>query len=521
MRDNAAKVGERVIYPRRSSTVRPEPARPSVAERVIAHEDPRAVAWIERRKHWRESPPDVLNGMTYSLRSLAVSAPLLASDLAALVGALLLATAVVGFALSPTAIPFSSLFAALGIGLVSAKTAMGLYPAVGVSSYVEMRRSTIATVIVVGGFLLAGFLYGSDVASRLTLLITGMGCLVLLPLLRAWTRKVVSRYSWWSQPLLVFDSGPAARHVSDYFAKNPRLGLYPVLVDPAILENGADPEGSRIAELASEHGAVCAAFPMEGAPSPQADRLLRECVNTFPHLVIVPDLKGTLSRWRDATNLGGMVGLRGGKNLLLPGPRAVKRAMDWTAAFLISLVALPVGLAIALAVKLTSPGPIFYGQQRIGRDRKPFPAWKFRTMHPNASELLEKYLASDPELRAEWEKDHKLKNDPRVTLVGQFLRKTSLDELPQLWNILSGEMSLVGPRPIVEDEVSKYGPEFGRYLSVPPGLTGLWQVSGRNWTTYEERIELDAFYVENWSLMFDFYILARTVKAVVTGHGAY
>ena len=244
-------------------------------------------------------------------------------------------------------------------------------------------------------------------------------------------------------------------------------------------------------------------------------------MNTFPHLVIVPDMKGAISQWREATNLGGLIGLRGGKNLLLPGPRLAKRLVDGAMATVISLVALPVGLGIALAVRLTSPGPVFYGQKRIGQNRKPFLAWKFRTMHRNADELLEAYLDSDPKLREEWEKDHKLRNDPRVTWIGGFLRKTSLDELPQLWNILVGEMSLVGPRPVVEDEACKYGPEFGRYLSVPPGLTGLWQVSGRNWTTYEERIRLDAFYVENWSLMFDFYILGRTVKAVVTGHGAY
>lgn len=523
MSEHAAKISERVAYPQRAGAARPErpvpPADASATADVLAAE--RGIARIERRRHWRESPPAVFNGMTYSLRSLAISAPLVASDLTALLGSVVVASTIVGVGLSLAPVSFGPLFVVMGIGIVAAKLALGLYPAIGVSAYVEMRKTAIATVMVVGGFILAGSLYGAGAGSRLLLAVTGMGCLVLLPVLRSITRTVFSRFSWWTQPVLVFDSGPNAQHVSDYFRKNPKLGLDPILVSPELKENGADWGPSRVAELARKYQAVCAAFPMDGSPTPETHRLLRECVNTFPHLVIVPEMKGVLSRWTGATNLGGLVGLRGSKNLLLPGPRAAKRAIDWTLAALLTLAALPVGLAIAAAIKLTSPGPIFYGQKRVGRDRNPFLAWKFRTMHPNAAELLEEYLNSDPELRAEWEKDHKLRNDPRVTPVGRFLRKTSLDELPQLWNILVGEMSLVGPRPVVEAEASKYGPEFGRYLSVPPGLTGLWQVSGRNWTTYEERINLDAFYVENWSLMFDLYILARTVKAVVSGHGAY
>jgi lipopolysaccharide/colanic/teichoic acid biosynthesis glycosyltransferase len=178
-------------------------------------------------------------------------------------------------------------------------------------------------------------------------------------------------------------------------------------------------------------------------------------------------------------------------------------------------------VTIAVVIRVTSPGPVFFGHDRIGRNRKVFRAWKFRSMHVNADELLEEHLASNPEAREEWAKDQKLKDDPRLTLVGRFLRRTSLDELPQLWNVICGDMSLVGPRPIVEGEVGKYGTEFERYMSVPPGITGLWQVSGRNNTTYEERIQLDATYVENWSLALDAYILGRTFEAVFTGEGAY
>ena len=150
-----------------------------------------------------------------------------------------------------------------------------------------------------------------------------------------------------------------------------------------------------------------------------------------------------------------------------------------------------------------------------------FRAWKFRTMHMNADALLQEHLERDPALRAEWEKDHKLKNDPRVTWIGKILRKTSLDELPQLWNVFCGEMSLVGPRPIVDAEIPKYGDHYDQYEKVPPGITGLWQISGRNNTSYEERVAFDAFYVRNWSPWFDLYILACTVKVVLRGEGAY
>ena len=184
------------------------------------------------------------------------------------------------------------------------------------------------------------------------------------------------------------------------------------------------------------------------------------------------------------------------------------------------LIAPLLGL-IALLIKLDSPGPVLYTHTRIGFGGKPFKVWKFRTMIKDADRVLREYLEKHPELRAEWERDHKLRHDPRITRVGKWLRKTSLDELPQLWNVLRGEMSLVGPRPIVKEEVKKYGEKFSLYTKVKPGMTGLWQVSGRNDTSYEDRVNLDAYYVQNWSVWLDIYILARTVKVVVVGKGAY
>jgi Undecaprenyl-phosphate galactose phosphotransferase WbaP len=188
-------------------------------------------------------------------------------------------------------------------------------------------------------------------------------------------------------------------------------------------------------------------------------------------------------------------------------------------------LALPaVGLTILLlgiVVSLESPGPVFYGHRRIGRDHISFRAWKLRSMQVNGDELLQRILAEDGAMREEWYRDRKLRRDPRITRVGKFLRKTSLDELPQLWNVLRGEMSLVGPRPIVEEEVASYGENFSLYCRVTPGLTGLWQVSGRNAVSSRDRVRLDSYYVRNWSPWLDLHILARTAKVVLTGQGAY
>jgi Undecaprenyl-phosphate galactose phosphotransferase WbaP len=185
------------------------------------------------------------------------------------------------------------------------------------------------------------------------------------------------------------------------------------------------------------------------------------------------------------------------------------------------LVLSPLILFIAAAIKLTSRGPVLFSHERIGRGEEMFRAWKFRSMVSNAQQVLTDYLATHPELLNEWNRDHKLKRDPRVTWIGRILRKTSLDELPQLWNVLVGEMSLVGPRPIVKDEIAKYGDTYADYLRVSPGITGLWQISGRNNTSYTQRLALDEYYVRNWSPWLDLYILFRTIKTVLFCEGAY
>lgn len=200
---------------------------------------------------------------------------------------------------------------------------------------------------------------------------------------------------------------------------------------------------------------------------------------------------------------------------------AAKRMFDVVAAAFALLGLLPLLALCAVAIRLTSPGPIFFRQRRLGQGGEEFSIVKFRTMVVDSEARLQHLLATDPKARMEWDADHKLRKDPRVISIGGFLRRFSLDELPQFWNVLIGDMSMVGPRPIVKHEVPRYREAFSTYAKVRPGITGLWQVSGRNDTGYAERVSLDCRYVRSWSPMMDLKILMKTVGTVIGAAGAY
>ena len=204
-----------------------------------------------------------------------------------------------------------------------------------------------------------------------------------------------------------------------------------------------------------------------------------------------------------------------------PGARLLKRILDVTMGTLLLILALPLAAAIALAIVGEKRGPVFFAHTRIGKGKRRFRLWKFRSMVVDADWLLARHLEAHPDNLAEWREHHKLKDDPRVTRVGQQLRRSRLDELPQLINVLRGEMSMVGPRPIVEEEIPKYGPVFPLYVQVLPGLTGLWQVSGRAHAGYRDRTELDMKYMRERTLWMDLLVLLKTVGVVIFGRGAY
>jgi Undecaprenyl-phosphate galactose phosphotransferase WbaP len=254
---------------------------------------------------------------------------------------------------------------------------------------------------------------------------------------------------------------------------------------------------------------------------------LREAVNAamqtgFHRLILVPEMDGLGNLGMQPFALNSMVGFEVPNRLMQKAQRVQKRVIDIVGAGLGLVLLAPVFLILAILIKLDSPGPVFYRQTRIGRDGRPFPMLKFRTMVQNADQVLAALLREDAALRREWKVYQKLKDDPRITPLGEFLRKYSLDELPQLWNVLKGEMSLIGPRPFFPDQRQLYDDcAYAHYSCVRPGITGMWQVNGRSESEFTDRAYWDAHYVRNWSLWLDLYILAKTFWVVIRREGAY
>jgi Undecaprenyl-phosphate galactose phosphotransferase WbaP len=399
------------------------------------------------------------------------------------------------------------------------------YPGVNVSPVDEIRRISLANASVFAFIAVVLGLNGARLPSQWLCLSACVAASVAIPTIRSLVRGAGSRFGWWGYPVVLFGDGEITLSVLRKLKSDRHLGLRPVAVvsdrgsarqlqDVAICESE---ELDRIAAYGVRHAVIIA--PELSQPQ-FVDALERVC-NAFPHLVIIPktDFIGKVEA--DTQGLMGVRALQVRNNLLLTGSRIAKRTIDFGFCLALIPVVLPLIAMISALVILESGFPVFYSQKRVGHNGCTFHIWKFRTMVHNAAEILERSLASSPELRKEWAENQKLRQDPRITRIGKVLRKASLDELPQLWNIFKGEMSLVGPRPIVHDEIAKYREAYPLYAKATPGLTGLWQVSGRNHTTYEERIACDSYYVRNWSVWMDIYLLARTVNVVLTGHGAY
>lgn len=405
---------------------------------------------------------------------------------------------------------------------------IGLYSGVALSPPDELRRAMISSALVFLGLAAVTVsLRGATHYFTWTLYLAIFLSVILLPILRALVRQLFAERNWWGYPAVVFGSGAIGESVVRTLRKDPGIGLKPIaVVDPNTARGAVggvtvtDPyDLSR--ELAVSNRFTYAIVTDNGKRGADVVGGFEAQGFSFSHIIYIADIMEFSSLWVVPRSVGNMLGLEVCHQFLMKETLIAKRTLDLVLTVAGGVVFLPLFALLYLAIRLDSPGPAFYGQRRIGRGGGQFKAWKFRTMIPNADYLLEAHLQQHPELREEWERDHKLKNDPRVTRVGRVLRKTSLDELPQIWNVLKGEMSLVGPRPIVLAEVEKYGPGFDLYTKVKAGLTGLWQVSGRNDTSYEERVRLDSFYVRNWSVWLDLCILFRTIGAVVLRKGAY
>jgi Undecaprenyl-phosphate galactose phosphotransferase WbaP len=412
---------------------------------------------------------------------------------------------------------------------IAVYAAAGLYSGVALNPIEELRRATVSSSTV---FLVLGAATMSWRVSRTyvtwTLLLAMLLSVVLVPVFRGVVRRFFSREAWWGRPAVVFGAGPEGRKVVETLIRQPELGLKPVAI---VDEDGDGPSsfmgipvmsGAELATSVSESYAFSyAVVAMPGEPNSRFLSLIERYRLHFSHILMIPHVMDFSSLGVNPKNVGEMLGLEVCQQALIPQRQWPKRLLDVIFTVAGGLCLLPLIALIALWIRVDSPGPAFYSQKRIGQGGIEFRAWKFRSMVPDADQVLHRYLEQHPYLREEWDRDQKLRNDPRVTRVGRFLRRTSLDELPQLWNVLKGEMSLVGPRPIVRDEIPKYGDQFSVYRVVRGGLTGLWQISGRNDTTYGERVKFDVFYVRNWSVWLDLYILFRTIETVLLRKGAY
>jgi Undecaprenyl-phosphate galactose phosphotransferase WbaP len=403
-----------------------------------------------------------------------------------------------------------------------------LYPGLLMHPADEMRRVVCSLSAVFLIFATATFLWRTeDAYSRSALLMGWAASSPAILIGRALTRRWLVKKPWWGVPAVVLGSGVAARRMVRKF-RDGRLGVKvagvfsedqilswtqdmpPIL---GALDRAPGVVGARVAEYA-----IVAVAPKSNL---ELRRVIEDYCRGFRHVLLVPDMPGVCSMGVTARDIEGELGFELPQRLFHRGSAAAKRAIDCAASLALLAFLVPLFALIAVAIKLTSRGPVFYGHLRQGRNGKVFYALKFRTMVADADRVLADYLVSNTEAVPEWRRNRKLRNDPRITRVGKWLRRSSLDELPQLINVLIGQMSLVGPRPIVKEEIAKYGRVYGLYTRVLPGLTGLWQISGRNNTTYEERVEYDEHYVHNWSVWLDLYILVRTIKTVATGEGAY
>lgn len=405
----------------------------------------------------------------------------------------------------------------------------GLYPGILLSPPEELKKITQSTSVIFLILLGAIFLSKqSDHYSRGIFVMAWFGVLGAVPFFRTMLRRKVDYWKRWGHPAVILGAGKTGEAVAEALAREHRLCLRPVAFfddDPRKIGtscHGVPVIGPLQAAtlVTDECKGATAIVAMPGVGPAKLVEVLQGPAADFRRLIIIPDLFGASSLWISAFDMGGILGLEVHQKLLDPRRQWIKRCAELALILLFSPLILLLSVIIALVIKLDSKGPVLFGHKRIGLDGNEIKIWKFRTMVQNAGDVLNECLQSDPALRAEWEEKHKLTCDPRITKVGHFLRRTSLDELPQLWNVMRGDLSLVGPRPIVWDEVDKYEGGFVLYKKVKPGLTGLWQVSGRSGTSYSERVKLDAFYVRNWSVWLDIYILLKTPGEVFRCRGA-
>ena len=366
--------------------------------------------------------------------------------------------------------------------------------------------------------------------SRMFIAVFWLLSFILLVIFRYIVKKILEKYQLLQIPVLIIGAGKTAELLVQGIKNDAGMG-YKIIgllednkVEQGILENypvlGKFTDAEKVITKYKINHVFIAAPGLEQG---KLTKLIYKVQPLVKSMGVIPNLVGVPMGGIEAESLFNekLMLLRLKNNLARPINRWIKTIFDYVLTITGTIAISPILIIIALWIYKDSPGPVIFKHRRIGKNGKEFNCYKFRSMCVDAKEKLEQLLKTDPKAKAEWEKDFKLKNDPRITKSGAFLRKTSLDELPQIFNVLKGEMSLVGPRPIIRDEMARYGEYIEDYLMVKPGITGMWQVSGRSDTDYKQRVQLDSWYVRNWSVWLDVMLLWRTMKIVAQCKGAY
>ena len=405
-----------------------------------------------------------------------------------------------------------------------------LLPGWGLGAVEEFRRVVLSVVGVfgltaIGLWLMNANATGAVASSRLTIGLAGLLALVLVPVVRWRVKTFLVTRDRWGVPVVIYGAGFMGSRIVRQLQEERGMGYLPI----AVFDDAPDTWGEYLDTIPvlGDTAQVVPEAAVAFLALPHLDRerqleLLEGPLSCYSTVVVIPDLFEAPSLWVSARDFAGVLGLELTSTLTRRLPQLLKRAVDLAAVLALAPLWGPLVGALAGLVWLEDRGSPFFGQERVGRDGRAFRAWKLRTMVVDADRVLQEALDADPELKAEWEQFFKLEADPRSTRVGRVLRRMSLDELPQLYNVLKGEMSLVGPRPLPRYHHGEL-PERVRTLRerVRPGITGLWQVSGRSDTGNAGMERWDPYYVRNWSPWLDAVILVRTFRVVAKGAGAY
>ena len=413
--------------------------------------------------------------------------------------------------------------------------AVGLYPGIMIPPTEEVKKFCGCTFFALGAMTLGIIIAdindytiaeaiikdSADKAVILAFAITFPVATILLPGIRELAKTIFGRFKWWGVPAVIYSTNHSADFIIEKLIKNPYLGYHPAVIVDSSATGFSEFKGIPLIPPSKEMLDNIRAHNVKTAVICSYNGDMRKIMSSYRYTITVSKQQTTFTSTQQLKDIAGIIAFSSVHNLTFRVNKFLKRFLDLFIIIALAPVWVPVFIICAILTKLTSRGPIFYGHKRVGQNGKVIKCWKFRSMVINSQEILEKLLAENEEMRIQWEKDRKLEHDPRITKFGKILRKTSMDELPQLINILLGEMSLVGPRPVTEPELEKYGDYKDYVLSVKPGLSGMWQISGRSDTGYEERISYDTYYIQNWSIWLDIWILIKSVWVVLLGKGAY